>query len=383
MANIGQGLSGAASGAATGTAVAGPVGGIVGGVLGGLGGLFSGGGPSPEEIAAQNLQNAYANEAVATPEQRQIQLQYLKSVGQLTPAQEAAINQSDTQMKNINVDPRLKSAQMQALTNLEQQGKTGLTLEDRSALMDAQRQAAQQNQGQQQAILQNAAMRGMGGSGAELAARLQASQGSADQAAQSGLRVAAQAQQARMAALQNAGNMAGQMGATQFGQQAQVQGAQDVINRFNTGNAQSVQQRNVANQNQAQQYNLDYAKNLEQNRVNTMNNQQAMDKQATLDYYNQLNQKNLGAAGAGVQAGAAESQANQRGAQQFGGIMSGIGAAANAAKNAGVFNSKPDAAGGTTGYSGDYMNMKPEDEFGTPRAPGSQFGNLLPSGAGQ
>jgi hypothetical protein len=341
MANVGKGLTGAASGAAMGAklgtivpGVGNVVGAIGGGLLGGLAGLFGGGKkkPSPEEIAAQELKDAYAGTIVLTPEQRKVRLEMLKDVGRLSPEMEQEILQQDSELKGLKVDPRFKAAQMKALTNLEQQGQQGLTLEDRTALMETQRQAAQQNQGQQEAILQNMEARGMGGSGAELAARLQASQSGADAAAQKGLQIAAQAQRARMDALARAGAAAGQMGQQEFENQGSVASAQDVINRFNTGSRQNVQQRNVQSSNEANKYNLDYQKALESNRVGTTNSQRQSDAQNLQSWASDENARKLGTAGAGTQVAAANTQANQRDAAGFAGTMGALtGVASNLA----------------------------------------------------
>src|SRR6266853_5706468 len=126
---VGGAAQGAAIGAKLGSIIPGVgnvIGAVGGGILGGLGGLF-GGGESPEEKAAKALQAAYSGEQIATPEQRMMQLQYLKSVGNLTPEQESAINQQQSELHKISVDPRYKQAQMSALNSLSQQGKTGLT----------------------------------------------------------------------------------------------------------------------------------------------------------------------------------------------------------------------------------------------------------------
>jgi hypothetical protein len=329
MANIGRGISGAASGASAGSAIMPGVGTVVGGVLGGLAGLFGGGGPSPEEIAAQRIQDAYGELMILPPEQRRIQLEYLKSVGQITPEMEQEILQQDTQLKGLRMDPALKQKQMLALERLSQQGREGLTLEDRAALEQVQRETAQAQRGQEEAILQNMQARGMGGAGSELAARLQASQSSADRASQSGLNIAAQAQQRALQAALSSGKLAGEMGSQEFEQKAKVASAQDLINQFNTGSRQKVQQRNIDARNQAQMANLRDAQAREANRVATLNAQRQGDVQANLDYANARNQQILGRAGAGAGVAAAQTQGRQREDEGFAGVMGGLGAIAS------------------------------------------------------
>jgi hypothetical protein len=324
-------IGGAAQGAAAGAAL-GPWGAVAGGALGALGGLF-GGGESEEEKAAKAIQQAYGDQTILTPEQRRVQLEYLKSVGQLTPEMEQAIAQQDTQLKSINVDPRFKSAQMAALNRLNQQGHEGLTLEDRSALADVQRQNAQAQRGQQEAILQNAQARGMGGAGAELAARLSSAQSGADQAGSQGLKVAAQAQQNALQAMLAGGNLAGQMGQQEFSNQAQVGSAQDLINRFNTGNQQNVQHSNVGARNAAQESNLRDAQNREANRVDTMNRQRQGDANNLIDYTNSHNNQLIGKAGAGMGVAQAHTAAEQRADSGYASLLGGVGGAVSAAKS--------------------------------------------------
>src|ERR1035437_2551398 len=86
-----------------------------------------------------------------------------------------------------------------------------------------------QDEGQKQAVMQNFAQRGQGGSGNELLAQLQASQNASNQANQAGLGVAANAQQNALSALGQYGQQAGQMEGQQFGQQFQAGSAADQL----------------------------------------------------------------------------------------------------------------------------------------------------------
>ena len=321
-------ISGAASGASAGNKIVPGVGGIVGGIGGFLGGLFGGGGPSPEEIAAQELQDAWNGTIVLSPEERMIRLEMLKDMGRITPEMEAEILQQDTQLKGLRVDPKLKAQQVDALQRLSQQGREGLNLEDRVALEEIQRAEAQANRGQQEAILQNMEARGMGGAGAELAARLQASQSSADRASQRGLSVAAQAQQRALQAMMQSGEMAGRMGQQDYENQAQVGTAQDAINRFNTGSRQDVQSANIRAKNEAQEANLNYAKQLEANRVATANAQRTADAAARAAYVQDANTKKIKAAEAKTGVASATSAREARDDEGFQGMMSGIGSVA-------------------------------------------------------
>jgi hypothetical protein len=266
----------------------------------GIAGLASG--SSEEEARAQQAKDI-ANSPVASPEERSIALDYLRSVGQLSPEMEEAINLADTELKGIKVDPRYKDLQNQALRSLEKRSREGLTAEDQAIINDINRKADVANRGRQQAVLENMAARGQLGSGAELAARLQASQDAADQANQQGSDLAGLMAARRLEAQNSLGNMASKLRSEEFGEQKDVASAQDLINKFNSGNQQSVQQRNVESRNQAQRLNLANEQDIANANVGLKNQQQMYNKRALQDYYNDIYQRRASAAKANVEAG--------------------------------------------------------------------------------
>jgi hypothetical protein len=164
----------------------------------------------------------------------------------------------DTEMGNIKVDPQYAHFEQQALRDLEAQSKDGLSARDQADLAQLESQVNRQNAGRQGAIQQNMAARGMGGSGMELVAQMQASQDATERQALASMEKAAMAQEGRRGATAQLGQQAGQMSARDFQQQAQKANAQDAINRFNVANQQNVNQYNnagrqgVAGQNTAQ-----------------------------------------------------------------------------------------------------------------------------------
>lgn len=151
---------------------------------------------------------------------------------------------SDSEMGKVNVDPRYSHYEMQALQDLEQQSKDGLSLRDQADLAQLEGQVNRQNAGRQGAIQQNMAARGMGGSGMELVAQMQASQDATERQALASMEKAAMAQEGRRGATAMLGQQAGQMSARDFQQQAQKAAAQDAINRFNVANQQQIAQYN-------------------------------------------------------------------------------------------------------------------------------------------
>jgi hypothetical protein len=230
-------------------------------------------------------------------------LEMLKSMGQLTPEMEQEIMQESSGMNHISTDPVLRQAQMSALTNMERRGREGLTLEDRAAQEDINRGIQTEQRAGQEAVLQNMQARGQLGSGGELAAQLAASQAGADQARQQGSDLARQVAASRLQAQMNAGQMGGDIRQQEFGEQSAKATAQDLINKFNTASRQNVQTANVGARNIAQEKNLLDKRALEQNRVDTTNNQKIINRNAYMDAMEARNQKRSDIAGMGLKIG--------------------------------------------------------------------------------
>lgn len=173
----------------------------------------------------------------------------------------------DTEFKNIAEDPALKNAQMTALNRFQaiaDQG--GLTAQDQKLLNDIKTQEKVTEQGQREAIMQNAAQRGAAGSGLEIASQLGAEQAGAQTAAQRGTDVAAQAADRQMQAATLAGNLGTTIRGQEYNMASDAARAQDVINAFNTSaknaagtlafqNQQDTANQNVGLENQQRIYN--------------------------------------------------------------------------------------------------------------------------------
>lgn len=310
------------------------VGGIAAPIIGGIAGnLLSKGDRDAalamQQQALQNIQN------VNTPdiEKMKLALQQYQNLGQLTPEMEKAIAQKDSEMKSIQVDPRLRNAQMQALQSLQKVGAGGLRPEDIAAITQVKNAVAQQDKANQEAILQNMQQRGIGGSGNELAARLMSSQNAANRASDQDMNVAGQASQRALQALAQSGNMGQSMETTQFGEAAQTANAQDIINRYNAMNAQQVANQNVAVKNAAQAQNLANAQSIANQNVG-LNNQQ---QQYNTGLQQQQFQNQLSKAQAGVAPSNNVSNAymNNAAATQslFSGLGQGVGQGSTAVAN--------------------------------------------------
>jgi hypothetical protein len=246
---------------------------------------------------------------------------------------EQTIAQSPSLLKDVQVDPRLRNAQMDTLNTLGRIGSGQLRPEDMAALQQIKQQSEDQYRGNKESILQSMAQRGILGSGAELAAQLQNAQSTANRTQSGDLNIGAQASQRALQALQAQAGLGSQMEGQQFGEASQIAQAQDVINRYNAMNSQQVANTNTGANNVAQQYNLGNAQNLSNINTGITNQQSQYNAQLPMQIYQAQLQKAAAAQGQGNQvANSYNNQAAQT-QQMFGSIGQGVGQAAGAYAN--------------------------------------------------
>lgn len=291
-------------------------------------------------VASNNASNKATNTAragqqgfrdLAIPEiaPQQLNLGMLQSAGTLNPNLISQYNLGNSAYNNIQTDPRLKQAQLDALSTLQNIGQSGGNdAQAQSAMLQARQQNDTAARGQREAVLQNAAARGISGSGLELSSALQADQGAADRNAMAGTQAAADANQRKLAAIEGLGSLGSQVQGQEFGQQAQQAQANDLISRFNTANAQQVNQANVGAQNQAQAGNLANAQSISNQNVGLQNYQQQYNKGLQQQQYQNQLQRAQGAAGQGNVVANFQNQAGQNVAKALGGLgQTGFGVA--------------------------------------------------------
>lgn len=231
-----------------------------------VGGIVGAHAAEGDRTKAEQAYNDAVNEIMnisAPPDlAKEIILEKLQAAGVLNPQMEQAITAGVSQLSQIQPDQTGRNAQLNALQQMQQVGATGLRPEDMAALNQIRQQVAQDTEAKRQQIIQNYQQRGMGGSGAELAAQLQGSQAGSNQASQQGDQVAAQASQRALQALQASGAMGGQLQGADTALAAGKAQAADAFKQFDTQNAAARQQRNVSASNQAQLVNLNNAQNI-------------------------------------------------------------------------------------------------------------------------
>lgn len=245
----------------------------------------------------QSAIDAYTQANVPIIESQKISPEMLQYIQDYMPQMEQTQTMGPTAMDQIAVDPRLKGQQMDALAQLSGLSKTGLSTADLAALEQTRRGAAAEAQAKQGQILQEMSQRGQGGSGAELIARLKADQAGADRQSAEGLQIAQQAQQRALQALTQGATLAGSVRGQEYNEQSDLARARDIINQFNTQNAQSVSHSNIGNQNQAQQANIAARQNMANTNVGMRNTAEQYNKQLLQQQYQNQLAKASGIAG--------------------------------------------------------------------------------------
>ena len=146
-------------------------------------------------------------------------------------------------------DSELRGAQLAALRRLQGIGmEGGMDAESKAALLEAQGQAANYEQGQRGALMADAYRRGLGGSNLSMASQLGAQQAGAQRVGMQGVQAAGDARRRALQALQGSSDIARGMGQDDFQRAAARAQAIDAIHKFNTGLRADFQQNQFGNQ---------------------------------------------------------------------------------------------------------------------------------------
>jgi hypothetical protein len=282
---------------------------LIGSGVSALGGAFGGAAAGSEKdraAAAQAQAMAYLK-SINVPEvvAQKITLQNPQFVSQFAPQTESAEQMGPSRMEGISSDPRLALAQFQALDRMQQLSGAGLSPEEQAQLNAMRRESSQRGQAKQGQILQEMQARGVAGGGAELAARMAAAQEGAQSEAESGDRLAAMAHERALKALEGSASLAGQVRGQEFGEESQKASAADAIAQFNALQRAAVQQRNIAEANQAAMREADIKQQLEAQRTAAANQQEMYNKQLIQQHYQNEMEK------AKIMSAASQQQAQQ------------------------------------------------------------------------
>lgn len=157
------------------------------------------------------------------------------------------VENAESSLAGAEADAGAIAAQRAALEQLSQISQGGYTAEEAAAMQRMRMETAQQEQSQRQAVQQQMAMRGMSGSGAELAGQLAAQQGGANRANQMQLETQAQAQRRALQALGMQGDLSSGMRGQSFDEEATRRGATDDFTRWNLDRRGGAAQQRYAN----------------------------------------------------------------------------------------------------------------------------------------
>lgn len=266
-------LGGAGQGAGIGMSVGGPVGAAVGGIIGGIGSaLFGGRDESPEEIAIREYLDKIRG-IKGIDYAASIPILEAYKAGKITdPNLLAEIGPMVSAMEGIKeTNPDVAASQMQALGELRRRSGGQLTLEDISNLRKIQQEQAAQVRGDKQAILQKQAAQGTSTGGAGIALQAASIQGAANQAAASGLDIAARREALAQKSSLDAGQLASSLREQQFGEEATKAKSADAMNQFRTNLSTRVQSENVAALNRANEARDAERRAAELSRLNVKN----------------------------------------------------------------------------------------------------------------
>ena len=292
----------------------------------------------------------------------------MKVIGELDPEMQQVVLQDPSLLQDIVTDPRLRDAQLNALDDLVNiADNDGLDATAKARLNLVNRNAATEERGARDAIIQNANARGIGGSGLELAQKLISNQGSASRRSDQSFDAAAEAEQRALQAIMSSGQLGGQIRGQDFDQDSRVAAAGDAINRFNAANRNTVNAGNVGANNRAAELNLTNKQRVADTNVGIGNaNKERNSNLRQQMFDNDLNVAagrtgNLNAI-AGAQQSAGQSRDDFLGAgMQAGGAAL---AASDERVKVNVGDGNVDVQGFLDSISAKNFNFKDEDRFG-------------------
>lgn len=299
-------------------------------------------GVSDDAGSAQYAAAIAALAAVGVPEieAQKIILESPELVGELVPELETLLPELRSTMEGVSVPQELKTAQLNALSGLEERAAMGLTPEDEAVLRQTRRGAVGETEARDAAILQNLEQRGMLGGGLELASRQASAQNALQGLAEASDRQAAMNFANKMAAQQAAGQMAGSMRGQEFGEQSDVAKARDAFAQANRAYQSGVAQRNIGSKNQAQAMNLASRQQAENQRA-ALENQQEMYNKGLIQQKFQNDIQRAGGQAAAMQSlGGLQQQQNIANQQMMGQFIGGGAQVAGAAMMASDKNLK-------------------------------------------
>ncbi len=145
--------------------------------------------------------------------------------------------EGNTEFDKINLDPRTRDVQMEALTRMmDLSNKGGMSIQDRAKLNDIEAEANANEASQRGAVLGRVNAMGQGGMGADISSSLIGTQGAANRMSRGAYQVSSDAADRALRALSEGSTIAGNVRSTDYSMARDRSAAQDRINAFNTEN---------------------------------------------------------------------------------------------------------------------------------------------------
>ncbi len=231
-----------------------------------------------QQNASSNVEqkDVAAFNALKSPSTDDLKIQLTRAIvaGEISPAQADTIYQQQSSMRDLQPDPVAAEAQAQSLAKLKAiSANGGLDDADRAKLTniyDTMTQTAKQNI---QAVKENAAARGISGSGLDEMAQLQGAQSAQTNANRYYTQAAADAEAAKNKAITDAGTLGATMEGQRFQEGAAKANAQDEINKFNAANANNTAEANAARAQEAAKINQSTAQGVADKNTDIANTQ--------------------------------------------------------------------------------------------------------------
>lgn len=329
---------------------------IAGGLAaaGGIAGAISQMSASERAAAIQdkNVQQ-WLSVHIPDPEEQKIALEHFVSAGKLVPKLETAVNQNPSEFMKVAAPQAYKESQMRSLNQLQDiSDKGGQTLQDKANLQKMKIDSQAEQHGDLAAINDSAARRGAGGSGMAAALQLANAQSANDRESNNQLNVAAQSKQRALDAIIKGGDLASQYRTQDVGEQQAKASAADAINRFNTQNMQTVQQRNIDAQNQSQATNLANAQDIANKNTTTSQTQETHNKGLAQQNFENQMAKASGISNAYTGQANQAQQAGQATANTLSNVGGSLAGVANSAQNFNVLKDYLDKKEQKTGLAG-------------------------------
>ncbi len=312
-----------------------------------------------EAALSQNQQavKAWLDVNVPDPEQQKVVLQRFVQQGTLSPELEQAVTRDVSAYEKIQTDPRLKQSRLKALSSLEELGSSGgMTLSDEANLQKGLNDINVADRGRREAIADNAARRGISGSGFDQANQLRNAQDATNRQSQQQLDVLGSARDRALKAIMASGDLAGSIQQQDYNQQKDLAGARDSIADFNARALAGVNQRNTAARNITNAQNLKSRQDISNANVGIANQQETQNKGVYQQDFNNRAAKAAGLTGQYQQLGNAYNNAADRTAGTWAGVGSAVGKAGSAYANYDALNKyldKDKEDEGETYYYGD------------------------------